>query len=59
MTGSEPVTCIVCGTQQPAQPLTWTVQARKGPGGPVELLCEGCTRAHVRSMEAQLDREHW
>ena len=59
VTGEEPVTCSVCGAREPARPLTWTIQAGRGRSAATELVCDRCTRDNVRSMEAQLDREHW
>ncbi len=56
MTSQESVTCAGCGAQEPAQPLTWSRQTGRGAE---LLLCEGCTRANVRSIEAKLEPEYW
>ena len=48
--------CSVCGVTEPQQPLTWTAQSLNGR---TALVCEACTRRHLRAMEAQLDAEHW
>lgn len=48
--------CSVCGATEEQQPLTWTVQSVRGR---TALVCEACTRRHLRAMEAQLDEEHW
>jgi hypothetical protein len=56
---SEPgATCDSCGTAAPegVPPLTWTVSTERGR---VLRHCDACTRAHLRSMEGKLDREHW
>ncbi len=56
MTSDGSVTCTGCGAQEPAQPLTWSMQIERG----AELLrCERCTRDNVRSIEAKLELEHW
>lgn len=49
-------TCSLCGATAPEQPLQWTVQSGKGR---TTLVCEDCTRRHLRAMEARLDEEHW
>ena len=51
------VSCSVCGTTVPAPPpLTWSLS--RGERGPSQV-CGDCTRRHLRSMEAQLEQEHW
>ena len=54
---AEGATCSACGTttDEPA-PLTWSTAT--GPRG-TTWFCDRCTRAHVRSIEAKLDEEHW
>ena len=52
------VKCGNCGRQEsdPALTLTWSISVERG----VTLhFCEVCSREHVRSMEAKLDREYW
>ncbi len=51
-----PVSCAVCGSTAPSQPLTWTTTT--DPRG-TTLICDRCTREHVRAMEARLDEEYW
>ena len=50
--------CAVCGrVGDPATvALAWstTLEQRR-----TLLVCEACTREHVRSMEAKLDPQHW
>ncbi len=55
---TDPVaTCSACGTAVAGDPpLTWSTST--GPRG-TTWVCDACTRAHVRSMEAKLDEEHW
>ena len=53
---SPAVTCGRCGTCAPEQPLAWSTAT--GPRG-TTLVCDGCTREHVRAIEAKLDEEHW
>ena len=55
--GGSRVTCAVCGATADAPvPLTWsTSRDRSG----LRVVCDACTRQHLRSMEAQLDEEHW
>ena len=53
----KPAYCNWCGTQAPdGAPPTWSVQT--GERG-VELFCEKCTRANLRSMEANLSSDWW
>ncbi|QIK67399.1 hypothetical protein G7072_14555 [Nocardioides sp. HDW12B] len=51
-------TCDHCGVAAPegVPPVTWTVSTERGR---VLRYCDTCTRAHLRSMEGKLDREHW
>ncbi|GEP38817.1 hypothetical protein NPS01_24800 [Nocardioides psychrotolerans] len=51
-------TCDFCGRDEAeaAAALTWTTAVERGR--PV-AYCAACSREHVRSMEGQLDREHW
>ena len=51
-----PVSCSLCGATAGSPPLTWS--ASTGPRG-TTWACDGCTRRHLRSMEARLDDEHW
>ena len=52
-----PVACGTCGTTAPGHPpLTWSTST--GPHG-TTWVCDRCTRANVRSIEAKLDEEHW
>jgi len=51
-----PVACARCGRQAGAAPATWS--AAPGPDGLV-LLCDACTREHLRSIEARLDEQWW
>ena len=49
--------CSWCGKQAPdGAPPTWTAQSS---GRGVELLCEDCTRANLRSIEANLSTDYW
>jgi hypothetical protein len=58
-------TCALCG--RAADPLTdgepplgWTAEVDDtGRGGATRWICPGCTREHVRAMEAKLDRNWW
>ena len=52
----EPVVCARCGRQAEAVPATWSSASR--PDG-VTRLCDGCTRRHLRSIEARLDERWW
>ncbi len=55
--GAPLVTCAACGTSAPAPvPLTWSTA--HGPRG-TTLVCDACTRRHLRAMEAKLDEVHW
>lgn len=53
---STDATCSLCGASEPEQPLTWTAQSDQGR---TRLVCDVCTRLHLRAMEARLDEEHW
>jgi hypothetical protein len=49
--------CCECGAPAPEPlPLTWSTYV---DGGRTALLCDGCTRQHVRAMEARLDKAWW
>lgn len=51
------MTCRVCGTvAEHGLPLTWSTST--GARGP-QVLCEGCTREHLRSIEGKLDEAWW
>jgi hypothetical protein len=58
-------TCSICGRTADADvdgdpPLRWcadTVEIRGGHR--TRWVCAECTRSHVRSIEAKLDREWW
>jgi hypothetical protein len=54
---SEAAYCTWCGKQAPdGAPPTWTVQtSERGP----QTLCEDCTRANLRSIEANLGTDYW
>ena len=54
---AEPVSCSRCGTTVggPA-PVTWS---RSHALSGTTLLCDDCTREHLRALEAKLDEEHW
>ena len=55
---TEPVVvCARCGAVAARQPLTWSTML--GRDGGLLLVCDNCTRAHLRAMEAQLDEEFW
>lgn len=53
----EGVRCSACGstTAAPA-PLTWS-SARDARG--LTLVCDRCTREHLRSLEGKLDEAWW
>ena len=54
---ASPAYCSWCGTQAPdGAPPTWSMQTSERG---VQLLCEDCTRANLRSIEAKLDGEWW
>jgi hypothetical protein len=55
-------TCSRCGATSGEDaggdglPLGWSLStSRRG----IERLCAGCTREHVRDIEAKLDEEWW
>ena len=51
------MTCHVCGTVAgDSLPLTWSTST--GAGG-LQVLCEACTREHLRSIEGKLDEAWW
>lgn len=50
------ITCGWCGTQVEEAPPTWSSQTSERG---VQLLCEECTRANLRSIEARLGDEWW
>lgn len=51
-------TCGRAGTDLPlTPPLTWTLQITEI--GRRQWLCDVCTRANVRSIEARLDESWW
>ena len=47
-------TCSQCGVVVEDLPLTWSVE--NNADGRI-LLCEACTREHLRSIEAKLDAD--
>ncbi len=51
------VSCARCGVEAARQPLTWSTMP--GRDGVLLLVCDACTRANLRAMEAQLDEEFW
>ena len=57
MAGEVQVACSLCGAlAADGAPLDWsTSTGRTG----TRLLCEGCTREHLRSLEAKLDEAWW
>ena len=51
-----PVVCAGCGDTSDVLPLGWSTQtSTRG----AEVLCDRCTRANVRSIEAKLDEAWW
>ncbi|MGQ0432911.1 MAG: hypothetical protein ACT452_10970 [Microthrixaceae bacterium] len=54
--------CTRCGassagtSDEESVPLGWSTAS--SPRG-VEIMCEGCTREHVREIEAKLDETWW
>ena len=53
----EPASCSRCGTTvDGSPPVTWSRST--GLRG-TTLLCDACTRQHLRALEAKLDEEHW
>jgi cell wall assembly regulator SMI1 len=50
------VVCVRCGQRAEGVPATWSSSA--GPDG-LTHLCDGCTRQHLRSIEARLDEQWW
>ena len=51
-------TCSFCGAQPDGDdlPLTWSTAIERGRP---QVVCEACTRANARSIEAKLDSEWW
>ena len=47
-------TCSQCGAQAEEQPVTWSVE--NTDRGRI-VLCDTCTREHLRSIEAKLDAD--
>ena len=53
------VSCRRCGTVAGTEadvPLGWSTSV---DGDRIDLLCDRCTREHVRDIEAKLDDEWW
>ncbi len=50
--------CAVCGREddETTVALTWSTSVERHR---TVAVCDGCTRAHLRSMEAKLAPEHW
>lgn len=49
--------CTWCGKTAPdGAPPTWTVQTSERG---LQTLCEDCTRANLRSIEANLSTDYW
>ncbi len=49
-------TCAVCGLTEDERPASWSLQvSERGP----TWLCDGCTRANLRSIEGRLDEAWW
>lgn len=57
MTDDEPAYCAVCGLLAPrGVPATWALQlSERG----LQVLCDGCTRKNLRSIEGRLDEAWW
>jgi len=54
------VTCSACGVEEEEAPVTWTmVSERAVAGRRTDYYCESCSREHLRSIEAGLDRRYW
>ncbi len=51
------VVCHRCGTTAAGRPLTWSTMV--GRDGELLLVCDTCTRANLRAMEARLDEQFW
>lgn len=51
-----PVTCAICGRRAPELPATWSSQVSERGR---TYLCDGCTRANLRSIEGKLDEAWW
>jgi hypothetical protein len=58
-----PDKCVGCGTSVPTPvPVDWTLQRGEVGSahlGAFEHLCPGCTREHVRAIEAKLAPDWW
>jgi hypothetical protein len=55
-----PVTCNWCGTSADTLPLTWTRSVEQtGATTTTRLLCDRCSREHLRSIESKLDSTWW
>ena len=53
-----PVGCDLCAVAAPHPPTPdWTVQ--RGNDGELAYLCPGCTRVHIRSIEARIAPQWW
>ena len=51
------MTCSVCGTTvEGGAPLTWS--SSSGPRG-LLLVCDRCTREHLRAIKGKLDEAWW
>jgi hypothetical protein len=50
--------CSRCGAEDPAEDMSpgWSLATSERG---VLRLCEACTRAHVRDIEAKLDESWW
>jgi hypothetical protein len=57
MTVHEPAYCAVCGTlAAEGVPPTWSMQhSERG----LQIVCDECTRANIRSIEGRLDEAWW
>lgn len=44
--------CALCRTTRKSTPLTWVYSVEEGHR---YYLCDGCTRAHLHSIECRLD----
>ncbi len=53
-----PVTCDFCGAtaEGDTTPLTWTTAVETGRQ---KVVCERCSREHLRAIESKLDSEWW
>lgn len=55
-TGTNPAVCALCGATEERLPVTWTCSVEDGER---RYFCEGCARAHLRSIEGRLDSAWW